>query len=261
MKTVFQHPTTVSSVSVDPVTGKIATACFDGLVRVFGTAGEFLSADKKASQLNAVAIRNSTWICDDDLSTLKTGVAIAPDMTPVRQSTFTPVIGTRSVTAIDRTGLWCVTADGYLFNRAGQSWGVGSMERTPMGVEVLPDGHIVTVGLDGHVRVWSATSLIQVRGALITPEGLNSVDVSADGKRLVVTDWNRGITLLDAASLAILYRSSEQVLIHSARFGKDGSVYYGTHDGRLCQWDGASPIIAVPTAPAPTGSKPAKGRK
>lgn len=251
LKIIYQHPTTVSCVAVDPVTGRSVTACFDGSVRTFSPALALDGTFKVASQLNACAMYNSQWAADDDASTSKTGVAVTPSGQVVKAADFAAVAGNATVYAIDKTGIWAVATSGAVYNRlTGKNWLISA--GTPMGVELLPGGNLVTVALDGYLSVWKPDGTF-IASKLVTSEGLNGVDVA--GNRLVVTDWNLGIWILQADTLAVVYQAKETALIHSAKFAPDGAVLYVTQDGRFCRWDGASQIASPATSPV---SKPGK---
>jgi len=262
MKVLFQQAYTISGVATDH--SSIATSDFSGFVRLFNLEGQVMLAEQRATQLNAVALRGSVIASDDDASTLKTGVAITTTGQIITQVDFSLT----NATAIDKTGRYAVTTTQLIKDRiSGVVWRVVPYElgydKWPMGVELMPDGRLVTVGLDGYIRVWLGQQQFAVKQ--LAGNGCNSVDVSADGARIVVTHWGKtagsnpqpGIIVLDG-QLNTLYEAVENyVIIHQARFLPDNSIVYGTHAGALCLWDGSSPIFTNPPSPA-TPSKPGK---
>ncbi len=271
MRLLYQHPTTVSGVSVDG--SSIATSCFDGFVRLFNLEGQVILAEQRASQLNAVALRGGVIASDDDLNTAKTGVAITLAGQIIMESDF----GVGNIAAIDKTGQFAVahnpsTLEIRCHDRlSGNSWvcvpAALGHDKWAMGVELLDSQHIVIVSLDGYVRVWNVASQAVVRERLLAANGFNGVDTNADGSRIVVTHWGEttgsnpvaGIMVLDAALNPLIKAVENGNFIHQARFLTSGQVVYGTADGRLCQWDGLSQIYVTPV-PVPPTPKPPKGK-
>lgn len=270
MKLIYKHPNTVSGVATDG--HAIATSCFDGFVRLFNEMGQVMMAEKRGSQLNAVALRGGVIASDDDTSTLETGVAITLAGQIIRQNNFD--LGGANALDIDTTGQFAVSQHPITFEHrchdriAGESWLCGFQQyghdKWPMGVRLLNEHDVVIVGLDGFIRTWGVASKAMTGEKMLAANGCNSVAVSPDGSRICVTHWGKlsgsdpipGLIVLDS-SLNVLYEAEESETVHECAFLPDNSIVYGTATGRLCQWDGQTPIYVPPVA-APPVSKPVK---
>lgn len=273
MKTlIFQHPNTVSSVSVDG--DRCATSCFDGFARrwfipVAGSSPELTVQGAVDSinpqsykQLNTVAIRGDLIAYDDGFKIEKEGLAITAQGYVVRPSDFAAPSSER-ITAISKDGRYAVCTDLNLYDRfTGSVWPCVTpynRKYTPMAVEVLPNGVIVVGSLDGYVRFFKTPTDFQI--ILPSPAGVCALDISADGKRLVCADWDRGVSIYDAVSLMLMARTSVATLPHGVRFyGYD--VLIGTHGGELLRWDGQVDTVTTPTqTPTQSPSKPGRRNK
>lgn len=266
MNIIYRHPNAVSGVSVDK--HMIATSCFDGFVRLFNELGSLIMAEQRASQLNAVAVRDGVILADDDTSMLETGVAITIAGLFIREADF----GGPRILAIDKSGQFGVSPDQHCYDRlTGDSWRVvpetAGHDKWPISCEITHDLGLAIVSQDGYLRVWH--NRMQTYERQLAANGLNSVDVSADGTRLVVTHWGKtagsnpqpGIMVLDGGYNTLYEAVEDGNVIHQARFLADNTIVYGTHDGRLCHWDGQSPIYTPPTpAPVSPTPKPVKGK-
>lgn len=248
-----QHPSTVSGVAVNDF-GQVATSCYDGNVRKFSATGSLLSSydvtpGTTGQDLRSIAARDGTVVWSRDYA-----VAIRDDGSICLAGS---VPTASMVRGISKRGLFAVADDLMVYNlAAGLKWPVGNISaaRPPMGV--CEDGaNVWTCGLDGYLREFTATG--QLRFAkLITTEGLNSVDVSSN--RVVVTDWAKGVWLLDKAG-NVVSRAVESTLVYQAKFLPDGNIVYGTHDGRLCAWDGVS--VSSTNPPPALNPKSKRGKR
>lgn len=261
MNLLFQHPSTVSDVGVDGYS--IATSCYDGFVRLFNEFGQVLFAEQRATQLQCVAVRNGVVVSDRDISSgLKEGVAITPTGDVIGINSF----GTSErILDVDRDGRYGVAKDQNCYDRhTGTAWRVvpvtAGYDKWPMGVCVASDGEVITVDQQGYLRFWFNGGLN--RELKINSAGL-SVDVSDDGSLIVCTDENRGVSVYNRNG-TLMKRSEEYSLVYSAKFLPDRRIVYGTHDGRLCVWDGFSdihPPEQTPSTTSPTETTKPKGKK
>lgn len=260
MSLLYKHPNAVSGVAVDG--DRIATSCFDGFVRLFDLDGKLLTAEWRASQLQCVALRDGVIASDfDTASGLKEGVAIAPDGTVIGQPHFSTL---SRILAVSRSGQFGVAIDQKCYNRlADTSWVVVpesfGHDKWPMGVVESSDGEVFTVDQTGYIRGWRngvESALIKIHSP-----GL-AVDLSHDQALFVVSDENRGLSLYNRIG-QLLKRVEELSLVKCCAFLPDRRIAYGTHDGRLCVWDGFSDLNA-PQPPEPPstvpGRKPGKGK-
>lgn len=251
------HPSTVSGVAIDETALRIATSCFDGNARRYNLAGMLLATTDVSpgtidQDRQAVAYRFGMLVCGehDDYA-----LAIRDDQTVCTKAN---VPTTRTVRAISRRGLFAVADDLTVYNlTTGESWWTGSYNLFAVPMGCAEDGDTVwTCDLDGWLKRWTAHGDL-LAAFYLTGSGLNSVDVNAD--RIVVTDWDRGIWLLDKSG-QVQIRAFESSLIHEAKFTPSGSIVYGTAGdvgARLVLWDGHSVTNAAPTTPT-TKPKPGK---
>lgn len=258
MNVLFRHPDSVSGVAVDG--SMIATSCFDGLVRLISAdTGQVLMAEKRASQLQCVALRDGIVGSDfDTVSGLKEGVAVAPDGTVIGQPHFAT---NAKILAVSRSGQYGVATDQLCYNRlADTKWRVvpeeAGYDKWPMDVCEASDGEVFTVDLSGYLRGWkggASSSLFKIHSAGI------SMDLSPDQALFCVADENRGIATYNRIG-QLLKRVEETYLVKCCRFLPDRRIVYGTHDGRLCIWDGFSDLTPPPAPTPPLPANPGKGK-
>lgn len=261
--TIYQHPNTVSDLSVDPSgSGRIATSCFDGNVRLFAgpSPGAPLVTELRASQLQCVALRSGIIASDEDIAGgLKEGVAVDVGLSIIHGSNFNTQ--TR-ILDIDPSGRYGVGVDQSAYDRLlGTHWTVipatAGFDKWPMAVRNSL-AEVIIGDQTGHVTFWNEDTLLKVREFAVAAPVIN-LDVSADGQRIVVCDENRGIAIYSRAG-TLLKRVMELSLVHAASFLSDGRIVYGTHDGRLCVWDGVSDLTFT-TSGGTTAAKPTGKRK
>jgi len=119
-----------------------------------------------------------------------------------------------------------------------------------------PDGKtFATVGGDGTVRLWDATSGKEVRQFRQTGVFYNSVLFEPDGKRLIAGGTDGGLHLLDAATGRegrTLTAASQQITAVAVR-ADDGMVVALGADGGLRVWDPTTGKIARQSGAGPAG--------
>lgn len=258
--TIYQHPNTVSDLSVDPSgSGRIATSCFDGNVRLFAgpSPGAPLVTELRASQLQCVALRSGIIASDEDIAGgLKEGVAVDVGLSIIHGSNFNTQ--TR-ILDIDPSGRYGVGVDQSAYDRLlGTHWTVipatAGFDKWPMAIRTS-FGAIIIGDQTGRINFWHEDSLTLIN-SWAAPAPVINLDVNADGTRVVVADENRGLSVFTRSGV-LLKRVVELSLVHAVCWLPNNYLVYGTHDGRLCLWDGISDLVFA-TAPAtsPTGSKP-----
>lgn len=251
MTNVFQHPNTVAGVAVE--NGVIATACFDGYVRVIEPTGHLIYAEQRASQLYSVALRDGAIATDTDAYTGRDPVAIAPDGSVIRSPDFSATV---RMTGISKSGTWAVGQDLQCHNRLTRNTflatPVVNAISWPMAIEEAPDGTLVIVGLDGWVRRYTSAGAL-LAAAFLDPNGVTAVDVAPDG-RILCVDFTGSVYLL-SPGFSVISQAKLPSLGYSCRFYETSAVV-GVHSGALVKWD-----FAPDAAPTTTTIEPKKGRR
>lgn len=264
------HPTTVTGVAVDPVSQRVATSCDDGNLRVF-TAGGLLvgAADVSPGTIDqsrrAVAYRGFAITSEYG----EAAVAIDPDGMVIRPA---DVPSTRFVRGISTSGRYAVADDLMCYDLVtGNSWmcvywnGYPTVNPLdwPMAVAEAPNGEVATGDLGGTLSIWTNGTLVATKTfSFSSATALNAVDWSPDGSKLAVSTMDAntpyGLLIIDRATLNILMHATDWYLVRSVKWLADGSLIYGTSDGRLVRWDGVSvtaPVVMTPTEPTPGKGK------
>lgn len=261
--TLYQHPTTVSDLAVDAAGSlQLATSCYDGNVRLFASpvAGPPVLTELRASELNCVALRAGVIGSDaDTASGLKEGVAVAPTLQVVHGADFTS--GTRIIDC-DPSGRYGVGLDQVAYDRGlNRTWRVvpetAGFDKWPMAIRTS-FGAVITGDQTGLIKFWHEDYLTLLHSWL-APAPVINLDVCADGTRVLVCDENRGLSVFTRAGV-LLKRVTELSLVHAAVWLPNNYIAYGTHDGRLCLWDGISDLVFAPIGGATT-AKPTGKRK
>lgn len=257
-KVIYVHPSTVSG--VDTWEFRIATSCYDGCVRMFDDQGAMLiPVEHRASQLQCVALRNSLIASDlDTVTGLKEGVAIDENMQVIGQPDFPT---TARILAVSRSGRYGVATDQMCYDRIGnKSWRCVPVEaghdKWPMGVVEATNGEVFTVDESGTLRGWLSGAPIM---AVKLPSAGKALDLSADQGLFVIADDARGVHLYNRSG-ALLISRAESYLVPCVKFLPDRRVVYGTHDGRLCVWDGQPEAVVTTPPPAPVAKAKGKGK-
>jgi hypothetical protein len=251
MTNIFQHPNTVSGVAVE--NGVIATACFDGYMRVIEPTGHLIYAEPRAAQLYSVAIRDGLVATDTDAYSGRDPVAIASDGTVVRSGDFSATV---RMTGISKSGNWAVGQDLQCRHRLTQHAFIATPTVNalswPMAVEEAPDGTLVIAGLDGWVRRYTTAGTL-LAATFLDPNGVTSVDVATDG-RILCVDFTGSVYLL-SPGLSVVSQAKLPSLGYSCRFYEESAVI-GVHSGALVKWD-----LAPDAAPVATAIEPKKGKR
>lgn len=266
MKLLYQLPTNGTALAIDDL-GRMAVTCSNGNVYLFNADGAFLTMldvspgtidqDRRAVayRLDVLAVADfGEW-----------AIAVRDDKTLCRVS---DVPSTRTVRGISRRGWFAVADDRFAYNlRTGRNWQMAWLTGDsndwmfcPPCVAEDDNETLWTGGPDGHVRRWTSDGYALGDTLIADSQGINSIDVNS--QRVVASGWDRKLTVLDKSG-AILFQTSELSLVRGVRFHPDGRIVYVTSDGRVCQWDGNSHVLASTPAPAPQPSptKPGKRRK
>ena len=257
--TIYQHPTTVSDLAVDAGgTGKIATSCYDGNVRLFASAtpGAPIYVEKRANELNCVALRGGTIASDaDTTSGLKEGVAVDGLGNIITAGAFGAAA--YRIIRIDASGRFGLSTNQLCYDRTlGVCWRVvpeaAGFDKWPMALCRSFDS-VVIASQDKTVRFWYESTRLLVNEWPL-PAAPIAMDVAADGARVLVADENCTLSTYTRSGV-LLKRVKELSLVHGAAFLADGRVVYGTHDGRLCVWDGVSDLVFGTVSSGTTASK------
>ena len=250
MTNILQHPNTVAGVAVEH--GVIATACFDGFVRVLEPTGGLIYAEHRASQLYGVAIRDGLVATDTDSYNGRDPVAIAPDGSIIRSPDFSASV---RMNGISITGTWAVGQDLICRNRITRTEFLATPTinpiEWPMCIEEAFDGTLVVGGLDGWVRRFTPDGQ-QIGAAFIESNGVTALDVAADG-RVVCVDFSGSVYLLNS-SFSVISRANLGSIGYSVKFS-EGSAIIGTHAGALLRWD-----LQPDATPTTTTTTKTKGR-
>lgn len=240
-----QHPSTVAGVSISG--SLIATACYDGNLRVIDASGAVLLTDHRGSQISACAWSGVNNIyTDTDAYIGKEGISSDPSDGRIDGAKFTletPILG------ISKASHWGVGQNLLAYNRVtGTRFlatpSINSLD-WPMAIEEVSSGTVIVCGLDGCVRIFDSFGN-QISSRFITSQGLIAMDT--DGTRIIVTDFSANVYLLDA-SLNLTSKAALPSLGYAVRFYQSGAVV-GCHDGKLLVWD-LQPDPAATVKPSP----------
>jgi WD40 repeat protein len=249
MTNLCQHPSTVAGVSVNG--SYIATACYDGNLRVIDASGAVIMSEHRGSQISACAWSGVNNIyTDTDVYIGKEGIAADPSDGRIDGFKFTletPIL------SISKSSHWGVGQNLMAYNRVtGTKFlatpSINSLD-WPMAIEEWNSGTLIVCGLDGCVRVFDTLGN-QLSSRFITYQGLIAMDI--DGSRIVITDFSANVYVLDA-SLNLIAKAALPSLGYAVRFYQSGAVV-GCHDGKLLFWD-LQPDPAVTVKPSPRKTK------
>jgi WD40 repeat protein/tRNA A-37 threonylcarbamoyl transferase component Bud32 len=202
--TLAAHGGPVLEVAVDAARGRIATAGRDGVVRV--------------TRANADA----------------PPLIISPDAGSISAIDFSPD-GSRLIVGADRQiAMWDVAAGSMLHDYSAP--GI-------IANEIIFDragAHFYAACTDGRVRCWDVRAAARpIREAMIDPHGLYDLQLSPDGRTLIVAGDTQTVALLDAQTLAPLkrYTGHSGGVLAVAYHPAGGRIASGGTDGTIRIWD------------------------
>ena len=111
------------------------------------------------------------------------------------------------------------------------------------GVQLMPDGRLVTASLDSHTKVWAGRELApQLDLDLTEHDGLMTAAMSPDGSQIVSGAEDGTVAVWDVAGKGWFHGSGAHVAklgsVWRALYAPDGAhAYTGTEDGIVRVWD------------------------
>jgi DNA damage-binding protein 1 len=118
---------------------------------------------------------------------------------------------------------------------AGVSVGTYRATEAEIVAASVKGSHIVAALRDGSVVVWKAGGSLEQLSAFKLAREAVTVDISADGALIAVSDWSGSVQLFDAAGVAV-YTTTEQAYAASLLF-MPGQLLAGLSDGTCVTYD------------------------
>jgi WD40 repeat protein len=200
------HKLNVLEVEVDPVSGRVCTAGRDGVIRIAHPG-------------------------DDAAS--KPPLVMMPGTGPVSAVDFSPD-GRRLIVGTDgELSLW----DAYTGQRLRDLSTPGIVTNE---LRFDRDGeHFYGACVDGHLRRWSVDSSKPLAEVLVDPHGLYDVELSPDGRRVLVCGDTQFVAMYDADTLAneTRYVGHQGVVLGVAFHPGGRRIASGGTDGSIRIWD------------------------
>ena len=252
----LEHPQAVRSVTVSADSTRVATACVDGLVRVFdittGTLLELFREHAPGTAVHSVRYMNDSLTLisigdDKTLQTMKTSVIRA---LPVHAGAIRDLAllngGAQTLTAgADGRVILTNLANGNV----DRNFAVD--DRKPTAVATRPDNQRVAAGFEsGNVLIWNANNGEQVLLTLTFGSPVTAMSWSADNRNLIVSTADNVVRVLGPSlpnvqppvELVLHQQFTTEAAITDLLFSPDGrSIWTSLANGRVDQWSYAGP--------------------
>lgn len=252
----LEHPQGVRSVTVSADSTRVATACVDGLVRVFDIAtGVLLESFREHVPGTAVqSVRyvndSATLISTGDDKTLQTMKTSVIRSLPVHAGTMRDLAmfngGAQALTSgVDGKVLLTNLTNG----NADRNFAVG--DRKPTAVASRPDNQRVAAGFEsGDVLVWNSNNGDQVLLTFAFGSPVTAISWSTDNRNLLVATADNVVRVLGPSlpgvqppvELVRHQQFSTEAAITDLLFSQDGrSIWTTLANGRIDEWSYAGP--------------------
>lgn len=252
----LEHPQAVRSVTVSADSTRVATACVDGLVRVYDIAtGTLLESFREHAPGTAVqSVRyvndSATLISTGDDKTLQTMKTSVIRSLPVHAGAIRDL-------AIFNGGAQVLTsgADGHVVltnltnGNADRKFAVG--DRKPTAVASRPDNQQVAAGFDsGDFLVWNSNNGEQVLLTLTFGSPVTAISWSADNRNLLVATADNLVRVLGPSlpgvqppvELVLHQQFTTEAAVTDLLFSPEGrSIWTSLGNGRVDEWSYAGP--------------------
>jgi len=237
----FDHPDAVLDVAFSPDGADLATACADGVARVWDVhSGKQLG--EKPPESDAGDILNISFGPDGREIRMVSRYSVWAWDFPGNE---THVLSPReddqqlSVCEFSPDGELCVIGNGTLYPHEGfaqvRSARTGAAMSAPLQLGGMveaaafsPDGHLFATGTStdnphgGEVCIWETATQRLVAGPLLHGDRIKSIVFSADGTRLLTASCDHTAVLWDVRSGARMATMQHAGVVQSARFSPDG---------------------------------------
>ncbi|MFO1000050.1 MAG: WD40 repeat domain-containing protein [Planctomycetaceae bacterium] len=250
------HPQAVRSVTVSADSARVATACVDGLVRVFDIAtGVLLESFREHVPGTAVqSVRyvndNATLISTGDDKTLQTMKTSVLRSLPVHTGAIRDLVlfsggGQTLSSGLDGK----VVLTNLTSGNADRNFAVG--DRKPTAVACRPDNQRVAVGFEsGDVVVFNSNNGEQALLTLTLGSPVGAMSWSTDNRNLLVSTADNVVRVFGpslpgaqpATELILHQQFTAEAAITDSLFSPDGrSIWTSLANGRVDEWSYAGP--------------------
>jgi WD40 repeat protein len=233
------HTKAVSAVAFSPDGQMLATACYDGMVKVWDVSGH-------AGQVNSIVFNQDGTLLLTASSdhTIKVWDAITrkssfslPQADVVWQAVFSPN-GSQIAAALNNgtAVIWDATSGKTLFTLSGHYKSINDLAYSPDG------DYLVTGSWDNTAKVWDTASGAELLTLAGHTDSIHSVAYRSDGMRIATGGWDKTVKIWDAHSGMVFISIPEQAAeIQDLAFSPDGKfIAAALGDNTARVWDAAS---------------------